>query len=197
MRVAALVRARLARPTMGETVPMIVRREGADDIASIRAVHTAAFASAENPDEIPIEVGLVDALRADGGWLPHLSLVAEIDGKVVGHVVCTRGEITGPAGVTGALGLGPLGVLPAHQRAGVGLALMHTVLGAADASDEPVVCLLGDPAYYSRYGFVAAETLGIEPPDPAWSIHFQARTLAAYRTDMTGTFAYAQPFQDL
>lgn len=176
---------------------MIVRRERDDDISNIWAVHTAAFALADRPEEIPIEVGLVDALRADGGWLPHLSLVAEIDGAVVGHVVCTRGEITGPPGSTEALGLGPLGVLPGHQRAGVGLALMHAVLGAADARDEPLVCLLGDPGYYRRYGFVAAETLGIEAPDAAWSIHFQARTLTAYNAAMTGTFAYAQPFQDL
>jgi putative acetyltransferase len=109
--------------------------------------------------------------------------------------VCTRGA---PAGVPGTLGLGPLGVHPDHQRRGVGLALMHAVLGAADALGEPVVVLLGDPDYYSRYGFVTASTLGIEAPEPAWGEHFQTRTLTAYDAARhRGAFAYAPAFDDV
>ncbi|MGH3792696.1 MAG: GNAT family N-acetyltransferase, partial [Pseudonocardiaceae bacterium] len=65
-----------------------------------------------------------------------------------------------------SISLGPLGVIPACQRRGVGRALMHAVLAAADALDEPAVTLLGDPAYYSWFGFVAGTTLGILPPVP-------------------------------
>jgi putative acetyltransferase len=95
------------------------------------------------------------------------------------------------------LGLGPLGVRPDRQGQGVGGALMHAVLAAADARDEPLVVLLGDPNYYRRFGFVAAGDLGIEAPEPAWGEHFQARLLAAYDPALTGPFAYAAPFTRL
>jgi putative acetyltransferase len=173
---------------------MLIRRERAEDVAAIRAVHQAAFLTLTEPGTDPVEPGLVDALRADDGWIPALSLVAEAaGGSIVGHVVCTRGRV----GAAPALGLGPLGVLPDRQRAGVGGALMHAVLGAADALDEPVVVLLGHPDYYPQFGFRLAAELGIVPPDPAWAPHFQARALEAHDPSVRGEFAYAAPFADL
>ncbi|MGH8574056.1 MAG: GNAT family N-acetyltransferase, partial [Gammaproteobacteria bacterium] len=83
-----------------------------------------------------------------------------------------------------------------HRGQGVGQALMHAVLGAADALDEPLVALLGEPGYYHRYGFRASSQYGIAPPDPQWGDYFQVRTLSAYRPT-TGTFAYAEPFTRL
>ena len=74
---------------------------------------------------------------------------------------------------------------------------MHTVLGAAETMGEPVVVLLGEPAYYSRFGFVAASTLGIEAPDPAWGDYFQARALSAWDGQRSGRFRYAAPFDRL
>lgn len=165
---------------------MLIRRERAADVAAIADVHRAAF-----PTEV--ESDLVTALRAAEEWLPALSLVAEEDGRLVGHVVCTRASL----GDTAALGLGPLGVLPSHQKSGVGSALMHAVLGAADALNEPVVVLLGHTDYYPRFGFEPAARLGIEAPDPAWGEHFQARTLSTYDSEMRGQFTYAKPFQEL
>ena len=167
---------------------MLIRRETTADIQVIHDVTEAAFAARPGG-----EAGLVDALRADPGWIPALSLVAEVDGVVVGHVVCTRGSV----GDAPALGLGPLSVLPAHQRSGVGKALMHTVLGAADALEEPLVVLLGDPAYYSRFGFALASTYGITPPDPDWAPYFQARALTTYTPALNGPFTYAAPFSAL
>jgi putative acetyltransferase len=112
---------------------------------------------------------------------------------LLGHVVCTRGHVDHQP----ALGLGPISVLPHHQRAGIGHALLHTVLGAAEATDEPLVCVLGAPAFYGDFGFVAASELGILAPDPAWGRSFQARPLNAYPTGLTGTFRYAAPFAEL
>lgn len=165
---------------------MLVRRERPGDVAATRAVHLGAFDTA-------VEADLVTALRADAGWLPALSLVAEVAGDVVGHVVCTRAHIGGAP----ALGLGPLGVLPAWQRTGVGTALMHAVLGAADALDEPVVVLLGHVDYYPRFGFAPATRHGIRPPVPEWGDHFQARPLTAHTPALRGGFAYAAPFTEL
>ena len=166
----------------------------AGDVDAIREVHAAAFAAQAPAGAVPVEAGLVDALRADPGWLPALSLVAcDPGGAVVGHVTCTRATVAGRP----ALGLGPLGVAPAAQRTGVGSALMHAVLGAADALDEPLVALLGHTAYYPRFGFVPAADLGIEAPDPTWGAHFQARPLTAHTPSLRGPFRYATPFTTL
>lgn len=172
--------------------PVIIRREAAGDAAAVRAVHTSAFADTTQ-QAVPIEVGLVDALRASDAWLPRLAFVAVDGDAVVGHVVCTRAHIAGRA----ALGLGPLGVLAGVQRRGIGSALMRTALGAADALDEPVVVLLGHADYYPRFGFGPAADLGIIPPVPEWHPHFMALALTAHDPTLRGAFAYAAPFNDL
>jgi putative acetyltransferase len=178
---------------------VLIRRERPEDVADIRAVTAAAFSGVEHsappiePDGAPGEATLVGWLRADPGWIPELSLVAEADGEIVGHAVATRGTLAGRP----ALGLGPVSVSPDRQRDGVGSALMHAILGAADAMGEPVVVLLGSPAYYGRFGFVPASSLGIEAPDPAWGDFFQARRLAAYDPGLRGPFSYAAPFDRL
>ena len=182
-------------PCKGAAV--LIRRELPSDVDAIDEVHRLAFAG-DGPDEpagrVPVEVGLVRALRADEGWVPALSLVAENgDGRVTGHVVATEGRI----GDVAVPGLGPIGVLPDHQRAGVGQALMHAVLGAADALGYPAVVLLGHTDYYPRFGFVAATGLGITPPDPDWGAAFQARPLASHTPELRGPFRYAEPFGDL
>lgn len=178
---------------------MIIRRERPEDTLAIRAVTAAAFAEVSHsapsvePDGVPGEATLVGWLREDEGWIPELSLVAESGGRIVGHVVCSRGDVA----CAPALGLGPISVDPAHQGQGVGSELMHAVLGAADAMGEPVVLLLGDPAYYGRFGFVPASSVGIEAPDPDWGRYFQARALTAHDPTVRGCFTYAAPFSRL
>lgn len=164
---------------------VLIRREIPADVDAIRAVVAAAFAPS------PAEALLVDELRADPGWLPALSLVAvDPAGAVIGHVACTRAHVDDAP----VLGLGPLSVHPDHHIRGVGSALVHAVLGAADALSEPLVVLLGNPAYYHRFGFVLSDQLGIRPPVPGWQPHFQVRTLAAYTPALRGDFTYAEPF---
>ncbi|BBH64007.1 N-acetyltransferase [Actinoplanes sp. OR16] len=173
---------------------MIVEREQPGQEAEIHAVTLAAFGRRAEAD-------LVDRLRTDPGWIPELSLVARqigqgdarAGGQIVGHVVCSRGAIDGKP----ALGLGPLSVHPDHQKRGVGSALMHAVLGAADALGEPVVILLGNPAYYHRFGFTLADESGITAPVPEWAPYFQARPLTNYRPSLRGGFTYAAPFDDI
>jgi putative acetyltransferase len=170
---------------------MLIRRETPADVDIIRATTASAFAYRVKPGEPPPEAALIDDLRASDAWLPALSLVAVgRDGDVVGHVVCTRGRIDSAP----VLALGPLSVRPDHQRRGVGLALMHTVLGAADALGAPLVALLGDPRYYSRFDFRLGDEFGILPPVPTWRAHFQVRTLTSYVPSLRGTFTYPKPF---
>ena len=174
---------------------MIIRRERPSDRAAVHALHVAAFTvdpvtgAIHRPDDVP-EARLVDELRADVGFLPHLSLVAVDGDRIVGHVIATRAWLE-PLG-TPVLGLGPLGVDPESQRAGVGSALMHAVLAVAEAAGERAVALVGAPAYYERFGFVRATDLGIAPPDPSWGEHFQARRMSG--SAVQGTFRFADPF---
>jgi putative acetyltransferase len=173
---------------------MLIRRETATDIAAIRRIIAAAFIRSESSSKLPPEVALVDELRAGNDWLPALSLVAvNPHGDVVGHVLCTRGYV----GSTPVLALGPLAVHPENQRCGVGLALLHAILGAAEALDEPMVGVLGDPCYYSRFGFRPGEDYGIEPAVPQWRLHFQVRALGGYSELVHGTFRYPEPFDRL
>jgi len=169
---------------------VLIRRELPADAGVIRAVTDAAFARPGVPCP-SAEARLVDELRAGPAWLPPLSLVAiDAAGDVVGHVACTRGHV----GDAPVLALGPLSVRPDSQGRGAGSALVHAVLGAADALDEPLVALLGSPDYYRRFGFLLSGEFGIDPQRPEWGPHFQVRPLTAYQPTVRGTFTYPEPF---
>lgn len=178
---------------------MLIRRERPGDEAAVHRVHARAFEPAQGGGESDpvVEAVLVDRLREDGSaWIGRLSLVAEAeDGERIGHLVCTRAYLRGDVPV---LGLGPVGVLPRHQRRGVGTALVHAVCAAADALDEPLVVLLGDPAFYRRCGFVLAARHAITPPQAGWASHFQVRTLTGFDPAVHhGGFRYAAAFDDV
>jgi putative acetyltransferase len=163
-----------------------VRRERASDAGAIRAVHAAAFAPSE------VEAPLVDALRAAGDLVPELCLVAERDGEIVGHVAISRARV----GDADVLALGPIGVVPAHQRTGVGGALIRAVIDAAAATEWPLIALLGHAEYYPRFGFEPAAPLGILPPFPVESRYWMTYRLPAYRPELRGTLRYADAFPD-
>ena len=168
---------------------MLVRRETPDDVEAIRTVTAAAFA--RPGEDVPVEAPLVDWLRACPAWIPELSFVATgPGGDVIGHVVCSRGTVE----LAQVLALGPLSVRPDWQRKGIGKALVHAVLGAADALGEPMVVLLGSTEYYPKFGFRLASEYGIAPKHAEWEPHFQVRTLTAYDPSVRGEFTYAEPF---
>ncbi|GAA1405045.1 N-acetyltransferase [Kitasatospora putterlickiae] len=135
------------------------------DVPAVRELTLAAFGR-------PAEADILDALRADQGWLDGLSVVvtdaADPAGSPVGHVVLTRAYI----GDVPALALGPVSVHPDHQRGGAGSAAVRAVLDAAREQGERYVILLGHPSYYPRFGFGRASahgiTLTIDAPDEAW-----------------------------
>jgi putative acetyltransferase len=173
---------------------VLVRRELTGDEPAISQVHAEAFAPLY-PQGEPVEPKLVDELRGSDAWIPALSLVAVIGDEIVGHVCCTRATLLPDD--RPVLGLGPLGVRERRKRHGVGTALMHAVIGAADALDEPLIVLLGHPDYYPRFGFRPAADLNVEPEVPEWAPAFQARALTRYQPGLSGRFRYAQPFDEL
>lgn len=174
---------------------MLIRRERPTDTDAIAAIHHSAFADQVPPGASePVEADLVATLRASDAWIPELSMVAEDDERVVvGHVCLTRATVGGLP----ALALGPIGVVADRQRSGVGAALMHASLGAADALGEPLVALLGHLDYYPRFGFVPGASVGIDPGIPEWVSHFQVRPLTAHTPGLTGEFRYPTPFYEI
>ena len=180
-----------SRSAAGHRDRVLIRRETERDADVIRAITTAAFAQGRPPSQVVPEARLVDELRVGPAWIPALSLVAvNPTGETIGHVLGTRGHV----GQDPVVAIGPLAVRPDHQRRGVGSALMHAVLGAADALGEPLAALLGDPAYYRRFGFERSIVYQITPPTPDGQPHFQVRVLTGYHPWLRGMFTYPEPF---
>lgn len=132
---------------------MTIRPERPGDQAAIRAVHERAFGR-------PQEANLVDALRTLDAFEPRLSLVADDGDVIVGHVLFTETAIGGAT----ALVLAPLAVDPECQGRGVGGELVRNGLSVAEQLGYPVVLVLGDTAYYPRFGFEPAAPHGIRSP---------------------------------
>ena len=134
-------------------MPIQLRHETPDDIAAIEAVTIAAFADA--PHTSHTEQFIVRALRAAAELT--LSIVAEEHGQVVGHVALSPVTITDDHGreAQGWYGLGPISVLPPRQGNGIGSRLMEQALSELRAMQAAGCVLLGDPAYYARFGFQA------------------------------------------
>ena len=168
---------------------MLLRSEQGRDHEVVRSVHRSAFGEGHG-DTV---AGLVDALReADPA---AVSLVAEEDGEVAGHVMVSRALLDAPRRLVAVGTLSPLAVVPPRQRRGIGAALIRRVLREADERGLPLVFLEGDPAYYSRHGFRSAVAEGFRKPslripDAA----FQVVRLSAAESWMTGTFVYPDVF---
>jgi putative acetyltransferase len=129
-----------------------IRPEGPADAAAIRRVLEAAFPTAA-------EARLVESLRA-GGHLP-VSLVAEDDETIVGCIAFSPVRIDGESPEGTGLGLAPLAILPAHQRRGIGGRLVREGLEACRRAGYGFVVVLGEPAYYRRFGFDRADRRGL------------------------------------
>ncbi len=189
-----------AGPPTGQRHPapvgVTIRPEQSSDAPAIGAVHLAAFP----PDEGPSVARLVEALRLLPGYDPELSLVAELDGRIVGHVMVgavTLRDDSGDSGDRPIANLSPLGVVPDAQRRGIGSALVEAVVARAAARGEPLVVLEGDPAFYGRLGFVHSVPHGIRITLPSWARPecAQVRLLREVAPPLRGLVVYPPPFE--
>lgn len=149
-------------------MPVLIRPETPADCPAIFAVTETAFRTAAH--SAGTEQFIVNALRRAGALT--VSLVAELDGSVIGHVAVS--PVTVSDGADGWYGLGPISVLPQHQRSGVGSKLMRVALQALRDRGAAGCLLVGDPAYYRRFGFEAATGLtypGV-PPEYFMAVSF-------------------------
>ena len=125
---------------------MRIRPEAEADRGAVRAVNEAAF-------DTPAEADLVETLHGKG--VPLVSLVAELDGKVVGHILFSPVSLEEHAHLN-VMGLGPMAVIPAYQRKGVGSALVRQGLTRCKELGCCAVVVVGYPEYYPRFGFAPA-----------------------------------------
>lgn len=150
---------------------IVIRSETEADIPAITDVTIAAFETLEISNQT--EHFIIDSLRAAGALA--LSLVAELDGCVVGHIAFS--PVTISDGTRNWYGLGPVSVLPKHQRRGFGKALISSGLAKLTQMDADGCCLVGHPTYYTQFGFRNMPGLVVEgvPPEVVFGLSFDGR----------------------
>lgn len=151
---------------------IVVRSETAADVSAITDVTVAAFQPLEISSHT--EQFIITALRA--AKVLTVSLVAELDGRVVGHVAFS--PVTISDGTRDWYGLGPVSVLPDFQRQGIGKALMREGLSRLKAMNARGCCLVGHPDYYRKFGFKNVLELVVEgvPPEVFFAMSFDGRS---------------------
>ncbi|PSN12388.1 GNAT family N-acetyltransferase [filamentous cyanobacterium CCP5] len=165
-----------------------IRPEQAQDYGAIATVHTRAFGQ-------PDEAKLVEQIRHSNEYLSGLSLVAEVDAQVVGHILLSYGKIVGSETWL-VLVLAPLGVLPDYQCQGIGRQLVNQGLQTARSLGNTLVTVLGNPSYYGRLGFEPAADYGLIHPFPVPAEAFQVNWLNR-SSEIRGQLQYGSAFDSL
>lgn len=160
-----------------------IRPERTGDERAIHEVVRAAFT--DHPHSDGSEPAIVDRLRADGDL--KISLVAEDGGEIVGHVAFSPVAISD--GSEGWFGLGPVAVAPHRQREGIGAALIEHGLALLRERAARGCVVLGDPAYYARFGYAHDPALTYPGPPPEY---FQRLVIGA--SGASGVVTYAPAF---
>lgn len=141
----------------------LIRTETESDRYAVEEVVRQAFVGVENSDGS--EPDLVARLRKSDSFVPELSLVADLNGLIVGHILFTKVEVVGDdEQIHRSLALAPVSVLPSFQRQGIGSTLIEEGHARARALGFTSVILLGHADYYPRFGYKKASTWSIRPP---------------------------------
>ena len=167
---------------------MIIRQETQKDYETVGEVVKSAFESAEHSDGNELE--LVRALRKSQAFIPELSLVAEITGKIVGHIMFTKIRI----GDAEELALAPLSVLPEYQRRGIGTELIKAGHRIAKKLGYGYSVVLGSAAYYSKTGYLPAGQFDIRPPFDVPDENYMVCRLDEEAPSVNGVVRYAKEF---
>jgi putative acetyltransferase len=162
-----------------------IRPETAEDQQAIRHVNRAAFGADD-------EANLVDALR-DGGFV-EVSLVAQVNGDVVGHILFSRLSIITNSGIVEALSLAPLAVVPNHQRRGIGSKLVGAGLQACREKGHQIVLVLGHPKFYPRFGFSAELAQPLSSPFGGSEAWMALELVPDALKGVSGKVRFASPF---
>jgi putative acetyltransferase len=166
----------------------LIRPETKQDHDAVREVNRLAFAQ-------DAEARLVAALRA-GGVAP-VSLVAEINRQVVGHIMFSDLPIITPTGSVAALALAPMAVLAEFQRQGIGSALVRSGLEVCNEQGHRIVVVLGHPDFYPRFGFSAKLAEPLESPYGGRPSFMAVELVPGALDGVAGKVVYSPPFNDL
>lgn len=176
---------------MKQTV--VLRQEQASDFEAVFEVIRRAFEKEEYSDQR--EQYLVERLRNSSAFIPELSIVAETEGKVVGHILMTKIQIKDKDATHPSLALAPVSVLPEFQGKGIGARLIHKAHEVADSLGFSSSVLLGHEKYYPRFGYERTDKYNIRLPFPAPPENCMVKSLRAGGLEgVEGMVEYAEEF---
>ena len=165
---------------------MLIRAEQPSDYQGIAETILQAF-SQEN------EVRLVQEIRKGDRYIPNLSLVTEVDGVIIGHILFSYIDLVNDVTYK-VLGLAPLAVRSQFQNQGIGSALVWEGLTRANAMGESMVIVLGHSQFYNRFGFKPSVSYDIESPFPVPPDFFMVKPLNSYQNTQRGKVVYPPAF---
>ena len=167
-----------------------VRPETAEDIRAIDVVHISAFGG-------EAEAQLVSALRESTTYNRELSQVAELGGRIVGHVLLTRVPLRKDGEEKHVLALGPMSVVPSQSHRGIGSELINASIKLAKEKGYGAIVVLGHPEYYKRFGFVQARELQVSCNLPAPEDALTVMEIVDGNLAGGGHVEYPEPFISL
>jgi len=170
--------------------PITVRPETAEDIRAIDVVHISAFGG-------EAEAQLVSALRESTTYNRELSQVAELGGRIVGHVLLTRVPLRKDGEEKHVLALGPMSVVPSQSHRGIGSELINASIKLAKEKGYGAIVVLGHPEYYKRFGFVQARELQVSCNLPAPEDALTVMEIVDGNLAGGGHVEYPEPFISL
>lgn len=167
---------------------MIIRKEQAKDYEKIYKLVKSAFENVDQSDGN--EADLINELRKSDSFIPELSLVAEEDGKLLGHILFSKAKV----GDCEVLALAPLSVDPSYQRQGVGKTLIEEGHRIGKDLGYPYSIVLGSDKYYPKFGYIEAKSYGIKAPFDIPSKYFMAKKLKEHPPKIAGLVSYDKAF---
>jgi putative acetyltransferase len=169
---------------------MNIRCETLLDYQKIAQVNNLAFGQ-ENEAQLIVEI------RGSNRYILELSLVAEVDNNIVGHILLSYIDLIveeSAVKILPVLSLAPIAVLPQFQNQGIGTALIQAGLEKADEMQEKMVIVLGNPSFYNRFGFVSSVIYEIDCPFKVPADFFMVKPLKHYQSGYKGRVVYPSAF---
>jgi len=174
---------------------VVIKNENENDYKTVEGVVREAFWNLYVPG--CNEHFILHNLRNNSDFIRELDFIAEKEGQIVGQIAYSRGLITDKIGAEKeVISFGPVSVLPAFQKQGIGSALIIHSVNIARTMGYPAICIYGDPRYYSRFGFRCAEKYEIKTADDKFAVALLALELKqGVLNDMPGRFIESAAFE--